>query len=71
MYIFVYFNYIPRAALTAWCAKQCTVAPTYTNTHRNKYVNGGLKLNTYLLYWNFQQNQCLNIKNMPYTTYID
>ena len=23
------------------------------------------------LYWYFQQNQCLNIKNKPYTTYID
>jgi hypothetical protein len=33
-----------------------------------------IKLNIYLLYWYFQQNQCLNIKktkNMLYTTYID
>ena len=28
--------------------------------------------NIYLLYyWYFQQNYCLNIKNMLYTTYID
>ena len=30
-----------------------------------------IKLNIYLLYWYVQQNQCLNIKNMLYTIYID
>ena len=30
-----------------------------------------IKLKIYLLYWYFQQNQCLNIKNMLYTTYTD
>jgi len=30
-----------------------------------------IKLSIYLLYWYFQQNQCLNIENMLYTAYID
>ena len=30
------------------------------------------KLNIYILYWYFQQSQCLNFrKNIQYTTYID
>jgi hypothetical protein len=29
-----------------------------------------LRLNIYLLYWYFQQNQCLNIKNISHTTYF-
>jgi hypothetical protein len=29
-----------------------------------------IKLNIYLLYWYFQQNHFLDVKNMLYTTYI-
>ena len=42
-------------------AKQCTGTPTYTTTHRNK-IGNGRKIKHILLYWYFQQNQCLNIK---------
>jgi predicted membrane channel-forming protein YqfA (hemolysin III family) len=43
-------------------AKQCTGGPYYTNNCMNKQTNLMIKLNIYLLYWYFQQNQCLNIK---------
>jgi hypothetical protein len=54
-------------------AKQCTGVPTYTTTHRDKIVKWLIKLDIYLvLYWYFQQNQCLNLKkNMPCTTHTD
>ena len=42
-------------------AMQCTGAPTYTTTHWNK-TKWWIKLNIYLLYWYFQQIQCLDIK---------
>jgi hypothetical protein len=50
--------------------KQCNGTPTYTTSLVNKTINvDQIKHN--LLYWYFQQNQCLCIKNMPCTTYID
>ena len=49
--------------------KQCTGAYTYTTTNMNKHVNG--EYSKHLLYWYFQQNRCLDIKSMMYTTYLD
>ena len=43
-------------------AKEYTGAHIYTPTHRNKTVNvDKINIQVYLLYWYFQQNQCLNI----------
>ena len=44
-------------------SKQCTKTHIYTNTHRNKNYKWSIKLNIYFLYWYFQHNQCLKIKN--------
>jgi hypothetical protein len=40
--------------------KHCTGAHTYTTTHRNKTVN--VYKIIHILYWYFQQSQCLNLR---------
>jgi hypothetical protein len=48
--------------------KQCIGAPTPTQPLTGIKLQIWITLNIYLLYWYFQQNQCLN---MLYTTFID
>ena len=43
-------------------SKQCTVY-IYTNTSQKLNYKWSIRLNIYFLYWYFQQNQCLKIKN--------
>jgi hypothetical protein len=48
-------------------ANQLTGTRIHTTTHKNKTVSvNKIKYiqNMYLLYWYFQQNQCLNIKKV-------